>query len=594
MKKKLLVDFTSRDFNSIKSDLEDHARLYYPDSYKDFSENSFGSFVLDSVAYVGDMLSFYLDYQVNESFLETAVEYGNVRRHAKNMGYVQSARPAAFGMATFYVSIPSNSTGLGPKLTAIPVLKSGAEVSTNNGTSFVLLEDVDFSNPKNEIVASEFSSTTGKPTKYAIRAYGQIKSVALYRIELEIGTFQRFLRVRAGSAAIQEIKSVFDSDGHQYFEVEHLSQDTIYVNTTNPSVLTDGVPQIIKAKKIKRRFILERDNSGTYMRFGQSSELDDTSGDIIDPATVALKMSGKKYMTDSSFDPTKLLNNSTLGISPENTTLTVLFYKNSSDSINVASNQLANFSTRPLYFPGIPAESDKLSVLNSLEVSNESPIVGSTSRPSAEELKIKAYSETFSQKRAVTRNDYEAMVYSMPASFGAIKRASIVNDPSSTNRRLSMYVVSNDQNDRLVITNDTIKQNLKVWLNKVRMLNDNIDIYDAKIVNLGFDYEIVVDPSRDKIQVLNSVNNMLTSQFQNKMYIGEPFYLTNVYNIINKVSGVVDTTRVTANIKSGSSYSGVMISIDAMKSLDGTYIKAPKNVIFEIKFPQTDIRGTAV
>lgn len=594
MKKKPLVDFTSRDFNSIKSDLEEHARLYYPDSYKDFSENTFGSFVLDSVAHVGDMLSFYLDYQVNESFLDTAVEYNNIRRHAKNMGYVQSGPPAAYGMATFYVSIPASSSGLGPKMEVIPILKSGAEISTNAGTSFVLLEDVDFSNPKNEIVASEFSSTTGKPTKYAIRAYGQIKSVAMYRIELEIGEFERFLRTRVGSAAIQDIKSVFDSEGHQYYEVEHLSQDTIYINTTNPNMLTDGVPQIIKAKKVKRRFVLERDNSGTYIRFGQSSEMDDTSEDIIEPASIALKMSGKKYITDTAFDPTNLLNNSTLGISPENTTLTVLFYKNSSDSVNVASNQLANFSTRPLEFPGSPSEADKLSVLNSLEVSNESPIVGNTSRPSAEELKMKAYSEMFSQKRAVTRNDYEAMAYSMPASFGSVKRASIVNDPSSTNRRLSMYVVSLDQNERFVETNDTIKQNLKTWLNKVRMLNDNVDIYDAKMINIGFDYEIIVDPTRDKIQILNSVNNVLISHFQNKMYIGEPFYLTNVYNIINKISGVIDTTRITPQIKVGASYSGVIMNINELKSPDGTYLKAPKNAIFEIKFPSTDIRGSAV
>ena len=594
MKKKPLVDFTSRDFNSIKSDLEEHARLYYPDSYKDFSENTFGSFVLDSVAHVGDMLSFYLDYQVNESFLDTAVEYNNIRRHAKNMGYVQSGPPAAYGMATFYASIPASSSGLGPKMEVIPILKSGAEISTNAGTSFVLLEDVDFSNPKNEIVASEFSSTTGKPTKYAIRAYGQIKSVAMYRIELEIGEFERFLRTRVGSAAIQDIKSVFDSEGHQYYEVEHLSQDTIYINTTNPNMLTDGVPQIIKAKKVKRRFVLERDNSGTYIRFGQSSEMDDTSEDIIEPASIALKMSGKKYITDTAFDPTNLLNNSTLGISPENTTLTVLFYKNSSDSVNVASNQLANFSTRPLEFPGSPSEADKLSVLNSLEVSNESPIVGNTSRPSAEELKMKAYSEMFSQKRAVTRNDYEAMAYSMPASFGSVKRASIVNDPSSTNRRLSMYVVSLDQNERFVETNDTIKQNLKTWLNKVRMLNDNVDIYDAKMINIGFDYEIIVDPTRDKIQILNSVNNVLISHFQNKMYIGEPFYLTNVYNIINKISGVIDTTRITPQIKVGASYSGVIMNINELKSPDGTYLKAPKNAIFEIKFPSTDIRGSAV
>ena len=594
MKKKLLVDFTSRDFNSIKSDLEDHARLYYPDSYKDFSENTFGSFVLDSVAYVGDMLSFYLDYQVNESFLETAVEYENIRRHAKNMGYTQTARPAAFGMATFYITVPANSSGLGPKMAAIPILKTGAEVITTDGTSFVLLEDVNFSNPKNEVVASEFSSTTGKQTRYAIRSYGQIKSVALYRIELVVGAFERFRRLRVGSAAIQEIKSVFDSEGHQYYEVEHLSQDTIYINTTNPSALTDGVPQIMKAKKVKRRFVIERDNSGTYIRFGQSSEMDDTSNDMIDPSTVALKMSGKSYMTDSSFDPTVLLNNTGLGISPQDTTLTVLFFKNSSDSINVAANRLINFSTRPLDFPGNPTEADKLTILNSLEVSNEKPIVGNTSRPSAEELKLRAYSEVFAQKRAVTRNDYEAMLYSMPASYGAVKRASLVNDPSSTNRRLSIYVTSINQNDQLVTCNDTIKQNIKTWLNKVKMLNDNIDIYDASIVNIGFDYEIIVDPSRDKLQVLNSVNQILKSEFTNKMYIGEPFYLTRMYNLINKVPGVIDTTKLNAKIKTGSSYSPTMVSIDDMKSNDGTYLKAPKNVIFEIKFPNTDIRGATV
>ena len=594
MKKKLLVDFTSRDFNSIKSDLEEHARLYYPDSYKDFSENTFGSFVLDSVAYVGDMLSFYLDYQVNESFLETAVEYENVKRHAKNMGYTQSARPAAFGMATFYITVPANPSGLGPKMNSIPILKAGAEVSTSDGTSFVLLEDVDFSNSKNEVVASEFSSTTGKPTRYAIRSYGQIKSVALFRIELDVGSFQRFLRLRVGSAAIQEIKSVFDSDGHQYYEVEHLSQDTIYINTTNPSALTDGVPQIMKAKKIKRKFVIERDNSGTYLRFGQSSEFDDTSNDIIDPSTIALKMSGKSYMTDSSFDPTALLNNDGLGIAPQNTTLTVLFFKNSSDSINVAANNLVNFSTRPLDFPGNPSEVDKLTILNSLEVSNEEPIVGNTSTPSAEELKHRAYSEVFAQKRAVTRNDYEAMLYSMPASYGAVKRASIINDPSSTNRRLSIYVMSINQNNQLVMCNSTIKQNIKTWMNKVKMLNDNIDIYDARIINIGFDYEVIVDPTRDKMQVLNSVNQIIKSEFSNKMYIGEPFYLTKVYNLINKVPGVVDTTKVNAKIKTGTSYAPAIVLIDDLKSKDGTYLKAPKNAIFEVKFPDTDIRGAAI
>lgn len=126
------------------------------------------------------------------------------------------------------------------------------------------------------------------------------------------------------------------------------------------------------------------------------------------------------------------------------------------------------------------------------------------------------------------------------------------------------------------------------------MLNDNIDIYDATVLNIGFDYEIMVHPTKDKIEVLNSVNQRLRSELSNKMYIGEPFYLTNIFNIINKVDGVVDTTRVTPVLKDGTGYNSAPVSIEEMKSIDGTYLKAPRNVVFEIKNFNADIRGMAL
>lgn len=592
--RKILIDYTNREFDSIKSDLENHARLYYPDSYRDFSENSFGSFILDTVSHVGDMLSFYIDYQVNESFLDTALEYDNVIRLSKNMGYKSLGRPASFGTATFYVLIPATTSGIGPDLNYIPILKAGAEVASSNGTSFVLLEDVDFSNPKNEVVASKFSSTSGKPTEYAIRAFGQIKSTALYRVEKDVGNFQKFLRVRVGSSAIQEIKSVIDSEGHQYYEVENLSQDVVYVNTTNSNYLNDGVPEIIKPKIVKRRFVVERDSSGTYIRFGNSSDSDLPYGDISDPSQSVLKMVGKNYISDTSFDPSRLFDTKTMGISPSNTTLTILFYQNSSDSINIAAGGLKTFVTKPLEFSQPPPIGVANSIRDSLEVSNEESIVGNTSVPNSEELKYRAYAERAAQSRSVTRNDYEAMVYLMPPKFGSIKRASIINDPSSTNRRLSLYVISEDGSGNLTSSNSTIKQNIKQWINGYKMLNDNLDIYDAKIINLGFDYKISVDPTKDKISILNIANQRLIQEYNNKMFIGEPFYLTNVFNILNKIEGVIDTVSVTPIIKSSTGYSPLIVSIDDLKSPDGTYLKCPKNAIFEIKFPSQDIRGAAV
>ena len=594
--KKVLVNYTNRDFNSIKRDLEEHAKRYYPESYKDFSENSFGSYILDTVSYVGDMLSFYLDYQVNESFLETAVEYENVRRHVQNSGYKHTARPAIFGMATFYVIVPASISGIGPNVELIPILKAGTELSSEAGTTFVLIEDVDFANPKNEVVSARFSNETGKPTDYAIRAHGQVKSTVLYRNTIDIGPFTRFKKIRVGPPGIAEITSVRDSNGHEYHEVEHLAQDVVYINTTNPNAASDGVPQIIKPKIIPRRYVVVQDDTGTYIQFGYGSDDNITTTDIAEPSQVSIKMTGKPFITDYAFDPTQLLDTNTLGVAPSNTTLTVIFSQNESDEVSVAAGALNSVSVSSMVFPNDVGSASNLqsSVRSSLEVSNEETIVGNTSLPTSEELRYRTYAAKAAQMRSVTRNDYEAYIYMMPANFGSVKRASVINDPSSTNRRLSIYVISEDSSFNLVGSNSTLKENIKQWLNKNKMLNDNIDIYDAKILNIGFDYEIIVDPTRDKVEVLNSVQRKLLRELSGKMYIGEPFYLTNIYNIINKVDGVVDTTSVKPTIQSGTDYASAPIGIDDMKSLDGTYLKAPKNVIFEIKFFNSDIRGSAV
>lgn len=594
--KKILVNYTNRDFNSIKRDLEEHARRYYPDTYKDFSENSFGSYILDTVSYVGDMLSFYLDYQVNESFLETAVEYENVRRLARNTGYNFTGRPAAFGMATFYVIIDANTSGLGPDRSLIPILKTGTEVRATTGTTFVLTEDVDFGNPKNEVIAARFDSTTGKPSSYAIRAQGQVKSTVLFRTTSTVGAYARFSKVKIGTPAIAEVKSVIDSEGHEYYQVEHLSQDVIYINTTNPNALSDGVPEIMKAKIVPRRYVLVQDETGTYLQFGYGTDEEITTTDIADPSQVALKMTGRPYITDTAFDPTKLLDSNTLGVAPANTTLTVLYYQNDSDSVNVAQGNLTTISISSMTFPNADGIRDSLQsgVRTSLEVSNDEAIVGNTALPTSEEIRYRSYAAKAAQQRSVTRNDYEAYIYMMPPGFGSIKRAAVINDPSSSNRRLSIYVISEDSNGNLIASNSTIKQNVKSWLNKNKMLNDNIDIYDTTILNIGFDYEIMVHPTKDKIEVLNAVNARLRNELSNKMYVGEPFYLTNIYSIINKVDGVVDTTRVIPVIKDGTGYNSAPVTIEEMKSNDGTYLKAPRNVIFEIKNLNADIKGMAL
>jgi len=595
--KKIIINYTNRDFNSIKRDLENHARVYYPDTYKDFSENSFGSYVIDAVSYVGDMLSFYLDYQVNESFLDTAIEYDNVRRLSKQYGYKYTSRPAAFGLAAFYILVPANTSGLGPDTQYVPILKTGAEVQSQGNTTFVLTEEVDFNDGKNEVVAARFDDDTGKPTFYAIKAFGQVKSTVLFRTTVDIGDYTRFSRVRIGPDYISEIKSVFDSEGHEYYEVDHLTQDVVYVETTNPNAKADGVRSILKPRIVPRRFCLKQESGGTFLQFGYGSDEEINTTDVMDPSQVSLKMNGRPYISDYAFDPTKLLDSNTLGVVPANTTLTILYYANTDDSVNVNSGELNIVSRTAFDFineSGISTANNKNFVRNSIEVANETPIVGNTSLPSADEIRYRSYAAYASQNRSVTKNDYEVYCYMMPSKFGSIKRASIVNDPSATNRRLSLYVCGEDSNFNLTTTNIVVKDNLKVWLNKNRMLNDSIDIYDAKILNIGFDYEIIVDPTRDKLQVLNSVSTRLKREMSDKLYIGEPFYITSVYNIINKTKGVIDTKNVRMKLMRGSKYKSASVSIQQMLSKDGTYLKTPRNVILEILDFDTDIRGTAV
>ena len=150
--KNLPIKYTSRDFESIRRDLENFAKRYYPDTYKDFNRASFGSLMLDTVSYIGDILSFYLDYQVNEGFLDSAVEYSNVRRLARQLGYRVPTSPASYGKLTFYVEVPASSLGLGPDNSLIPVLQANSTFSSTGGGFYTLLEDVDFSKENNQIV----------------------------------------------------------------------------------------------------------------------------------------------------------------------------------------------------------------------------------------------------------------------------------------------------------------------------------------------------------------------------------------------------------------------------------------------------------
>ena len=347
---------------------------------------------------------------------------------------------------------------------------------------------------------------------------------------------------------------------------------------------------------VPRRFTIEQDSTGTYMVFGHGSDSEaDIQINVADPSSAALKLTGRNYITDRAFDPTKLLDTNKLGVAPQNTTLTIVYGANDADDINVPTNSVNSVKDLLIEFPDdsriLP--STRATVIDSIEVTNDQRIIGNTPTPSADEIKIRSYRAYSSQNRAVTREDYEAHVYLMPPKFGSIKRAAVINDPSSSNRRLSLYLTSLDNDGNLTLANDTLKQNVKTWLNTNKMLNDSIDIYDPYIINIGFTFYISVESSYDKQVVLNDCFNALNRMFSEKMYIGEPLYVSKIYRELNKLDGVIDVQNVIFNVKNSANYASSPISLQELMSNDGTYLKTPKNAILEVKFANLDIKGVA-
>tara|TARA_R110002020_G_scaffold144955_3_gene318182 strand:- start:726 stop:2525 length:1800 start_codon:yes stop_codon:yes gene_type:complete len=595
-KKKVAVSYTSRDFVSIKNELVQYAKRYYPDTFRDFNEAGFGSLLLDTVAYVGDMLSFYVDYQANESFLSTALEYDNIIKLSKQLGFKLDLAPSSVGVASFYIVVPANSIGTGPDTSYLPVLEKGSEFMTTDGRGFILNEDVNFANTR--FVAGKVSARqdpdTGNTTYFAIKAYGQVMSGQLIRETAQVGAFEKFKRVRISGNNITEIISVTDSDGNEYHEVEYLSQDVVYKALKNRGTNADSVQSLLTAVPVPRRFTVERQRAQVYLQFGFGSDSELTTKSIADPSNVVLEVHGKDYFSDKTLDPNNLIATDKLGVGPSNTTLTVVYRVNNSSDMNVAPTGLDTVASPSFRFPNFANLSSNAAaaVINSLEVSNEDSIVGSISYPTSEELKHRAFSHFATQNRAVTKQDYISMIYNMPPDLGAIKRCNIVQDKDSFKRNLNLYVISEDSSEKLVETNSTIKQNLKNWLASVKMVNDTIDILDARLVNLGIEFVAIADVEANRFDVLKDVQDALAEHFEILPNIAQPFYISDVYNVINDVEGIVDVVTVDITKKEGSNYSTVSFTIEDYQSADGRYITLPENFIWEIKYPDSDIKGT--
>ena len=291
------INYTGRDFQSIRNDLVNYTKRYYPTTFKDFSEASFGSLMLDLVAYVGDQLSFYSDFQSNETFLDTAIRYNNVSRLAETMGYRHESAANSTGVVSFFILIPAKANARGPNDAYLPILQRGTVISSNNHAVFTLIEDVDFSDANNEITVARVDNTTGNPTFFAIKASGQVVSGRRYVDTMTVGDYRRFLRLGLSKTNVTDVMSVRDAQGNEYYQVDYLSQDVVMKEVENVASDRTAVPYIMRLKPVPRRFVTQHSTTGeTFLQFGYGSEDNLTGNLIADPADIVLKVNGRDYI----------------------------------------------------------------------------------------------------------------------------------------------------------------------------------------------------------------------------------------------------------------------------------------------------------
>ena len=591
-KKIIPINYTNREFQGIRKDLLQIAERHYPDTFQDFSQASFGSIMVDNLAYVADQLSFYLDYNVNETFLDTAYQYENIIRHGRTLGYKDNGRASTFGKVALYVLVPASPTGLGPDRRYIPILKKGSSFSSDTGLNYVLTENVDFSEPKTQVIAARSNTTTGAPTFYAIKTYGNVVSGRFGSERVVVGAYERFKTITLSTANISEIISVFDEQGNEYYEVEYLAQDLIFKEVSNSNYKNDNVPSILKPFLASRKFAVNRSRNSVTLQFGSGKSGE--SNVVADPAEVAMDVFGKTYVTNTTFDPSRLTKNESMGIVPSDTTLTINYRSTNPTNSNLAVGALTRVKSALLDFEdrnNLSATSVS-EVISSIEISNEEPIVGDVTNPTSSEIKRRIFDTFPTQNRAVTQADYENMIYRMPSKFGSIKRCSAQRDPDSRRRNINIYVISEDNFNNLTLTNNTIKNNLKTWMNNYRMLSDTIDVLDAFIINYGIEFVVRPSIGADRFTLVDECINILRDKYTNeKLFIGEHIDVAGIYTTLSGVEGVLSVSNIKIVNKNGSNYSSTQFDINENTSPDGSSIIVPRNAVAELKFPTVDIVG---
>jgi len=596
------IKYVSREFSDFRSQLVEFAKNYFPDSYNDFSPTSPGMMFIEMASYVGDVLSFYQDTQLQETFLTHAKDPKNLFNLAYMMGY----KPKITGVseASLTVTQQVSATGAGlPDFTEAKTIPSNFrfESSDSSKTRFFIPNAVNFNfSSSYDPTSITVSSVDGSNVPDAYLLSKTVKAISGVKESkvVTVGSAEKFKTITLSDDNIVQVLSISGSDGKEYVEVPFLGQDTVFLDEQNSSSDSNQVPFVLALKKVPRRFVTRfRSNGNLDIQFGAGTLSSDDSVILPDPSTIgnvtnqgSLNYNGSGSLA-TTYDPSNFTYSKSYGIAPSNTNLTITYLKGGGIEANVPANSITTaVDTLPS---------------GTFTISNNLPAAGGRDGDTVEELRensLRAFNE---QGRAVTLQDYTVRALSLPSKYGSISKVYVAQDQlTNTNLQdnivdnnplaLSLYVLGYDNDQKLVTASSTLKDNLKTYLAEFMLITDSINIKDAFVVNIGVNYEIKIRPNYASRDVILNCNLELQEYFKiSKRSINQPINLSEISVILDKVKGVQTVQKLEIVNINGGNYSEYGYDVTGATK-NNTVYPSLDPCIFEIKFPNEDIKGRSI
>jgi hypothetical protein len=601
------VSYINKSFSDFKSNLINYAKTYFPNTYNDFSDASPGNMFIELASYVGDVMSFYLDTQIQENFLLYAKEKENLYAISYVMGYRPKASYAASVDLDIYQIMPSTinvvtgETIPNNTIYGLIVPANTNIVSTSTGGNFITTDVVDF------------TDLSGAEVNFIDSNFFLVKkTIKAISAEIKTSTFtfttpQKFQTVTLSDTNILQILDITGSDSNQWYEVPYLAQGTIYQKTTNTNSDASQVPYLLQLQRTPRRFVSRLlSNNTLQLEFGAGVSNTSDTNIIPTPDNIQLGLVPGISDLSNNYNKASVFFTREYGLAPSNTTLQVRYLVGGGILSNVPSNDLTRIDTAGVYFkngtpPGIGLPTQ---ILQSVVSNNPVPATGGRDGDQVEEIRNNALYSYSSQMRAVTKTDYIVRALSLPSEYGSIAKvyatqplASDNSSKTSNTLALDMYILAYNSSKQLINATTNLKNNLSTYINEYKIATDAINIKDAFYINIGINFDITTAAGSNNNEVISSCILTLKDYFDiNKWQINQPIILSDITSKLLKVKGVQSVIKIEIINKqdsTGNTYSIYGYDISGATS-NGIIYPSLDPSIFEVRYPNTDIQGRCV